>query len=86
VNESESLLLALPTYVPVPDIFADPTGAIVFEWYRRPRHRLALSIYGNGSIEFAGLLGAGNGVFGEARTGNGLPKIIRDYLLDLFSE
>jgi hypothetical protein len=47
---------------------------------------LALSIYGNGSIEFAGLLGAGNGVFGEARTGNGLPKIIRDYLLDLFSE
>jgi len=86
VKEAENLLLALPAYIPIPDIYPDPTGAIVFEWYRRPRHRLALSIYGNGTLEFAGLLGAGNGVYGEAHIGNNLPKTIRNHLADLFSE
>jgi hypothetical protein len=86
VREAERLLLTFPTYIPVPDIFADPTGAIVFEWYRRPKHRLAISIYGNGVLEFAGLLGVGNSVYGEARIGNALPKIIRNHLQDLFSD
>jgi len=85
-KEAENVLLALPSHFPLPDIFADPTGAVVFEWYRRPRHRLVMSFYGNGTPEFAGLLGAGNEVYGEARVGNGLPKIIQDHLRQLFSD
>ena len=50
--QAEKLLLALPAELPVPDIFADPTGAISFQWYRRPRHRLVLSIYANGIINY----------------------------------
>lgn len=80
------LLVALPSYLPVPDIFPDPSGAISFEWYRRPKHRLVLSIYGNGSVEFAGLLGVGNEVYGEARMAAGLPEIIRSNLRQLFTE
>ncbi len=83
---AEHLLLALPSYLPVPEIFADPTGAIVFEWYRRPKHRLVLSVYGNGSVEFAGLLGVGNEVYGAARMENGLPEIVRDHLRQLFTD
>jgi hypothetical protein len=82
--QAEKLLRALPSYLPVPDIFADPTGAISFEWYRRPKHRLVLSIYGDGSIEFAALLGIGNETYGAARLDNGLPGVVRDHLRYLF--
>ena len=86
VVRAEFLLLALPSHLPVPEIFADPTGAIVFEWYRRPKHRFVLSVYGNGSLEFAGLLGVGNEVYGAARMGDGLPEIVQDHLRQLFSD
>lgn len=86
VGWAEQLLLALPSHLPTPEIFADPTGAIAFQWYRRPKHRLVLSIYGNGVIEFAGLLGVDNEVYGSARMAGRLPRIIRDHLRELFTD
>jgi hypothetical protein len=83
---ASELLVALPSYLPIPDIFPDPSGAISFEWYRRQRHRLVLSIYGNGALEFAGLLGVGNEVYGEVRMAGGLPEIIRAHLRQLFTD
>lgn len=83
---AEELLLAIPSHYPTPEIFADPTGAISFEWYRRPKYRLVISIYDNGSIEFAALLGAGNEVYGTARMDDGLPVIIQDNLKLLFTQ
>lgn len=80
------ILMVLPSYLPVPEIFADPTGAISFEWYRRPKHRIVLSIYGTGVIEFAALLGVGNEVYGEARMEGGLPETIRAHLRQLFAD
>lgn len=85
-SRASELLVSLPSYLPVPDIFPDPSGAISFEWYRRPKHRLVLSIYGNGAVEFAGLLGVGNEVYGEARMAGGLPEIIRAHLRQLFTD
>jgi len=85
-RRAELLLLTLPSYLPVPDIFPDPTGAISFEWYRRPKHRFVVSIYGSGTIEFAGLLGVGNEVYGAARMGDGLPRILQAHLRDLFAD
>jgi len=84
--QAERLLLALPSFLPVPEIFADPTGAISFEWYRRPKHRVVLSIYGDGSIEFAALLGVGNEAYGATRMEDGLPRIVRDHLQYLFAD
>jgi hypothetical protein len=84
--QAERLLLALPPELPVPEIFADPTGGISFQWYRKRRHRLVMSIYANGIIEFAGLLGVDDEVYGAARMGSGLPRIIRDHLRQLFTE
>jgi len=85
-SRASELLVSLPSYLPVPDIFPDPSGAISFEWYRRPKHRLVLSIYGNGAVEFAGLLGVGNEVYGEARMAGGLPEIIRAHLRQLYTD
>lgn len=83
--QAERLLLALPSYLPAPDIYADPTGAITFEWYRKPRHRFALSIYEDAKIEFAGLLGEDDEVYGSTRMGSILPPVIRDHLRQLFA-
>lgn len=83
--QAEQLLLCLPSDIPVPDIFADPTGAICFQWYRKPKHRLVLSIYASGTVEFAGLLGDDE-IYGSARMGRGLPRTIRHHLRELFAE
>lgn len=84
--QAEKLLLALPPELPVPEIFADPTGAISFQWYRKARHRLVLSVYASGIVEFAGLLGVDNEVYGSARMAMGLPRIISNHLRDLFAQ
>ena len=83
---ADRLLPTLPSYLPVPDIYADAAGAIVFEWYRRPRHRFAISIFWGGTIEYAGLLGPGNEVYGTARHSEGLPEIVSDHLRQLFAD
>jgi len=85
-HRAKKLLLALPPYWQIPDIYADPSGAISFEWYRRPKHRLILSIYGNGIVEFAGLLGVDDEVYGSARMGSSLPRTVRDHLRHLFTD
>ena len=85
-DDAISLLLAFPPQLPVPDIYGEGTGSIVFEWYRRPGHRFLVTFPGDGSLEFAGLFGAGNEVFGRARKDFGVPQIIQDHLRALFAE
>lgn len=85
VLDAKLLMLALPSYHPVPEIFGEATGAIAFEWYRRPGYRFVLAIFGRGRIEYAGLLGTGNEAYGEVRIENNLPKIIEDHLRQLFA-
>ena len=84
VRESRLLLVALPSYLPLPEIFPEATGSIAFEWYRRPGKRLVVTLSGRGSLEYAGLIGTGNEVYGELRFGTTLPRILQDHLRDLF--
>ena len=83
-REARLLLIALPSFLPLPDIFPEATGSIAFEWYRRPGWRLVVTMSGRGLLEYAGLIGTGNEVYGELRFGNTLPKILQDHLRDLF--
>jgi len=85
-RHAEKVLLSLPSYLPVPDIYGDPTGAITFEWYRRPNHRFVLSIYDNRRLEYAALLGVDTEAYGAARMGSELPAAIRDHLRQLFTD
>lgn len=84
-DEATALLLAFTPNLPTPEIYGEGTGSIVFEWYRRAGHRFIVTFPGNGSVEFAGLFGAGNEVFGRARATSGVPAIIQDHLRTLFA-
>ena len=83
--DAKSIFLSLPSHYSVPEIFAEATGAIAFEWYRRPGYRFILTMFGNGSMEYAGLFGPGNEAYGRVRLADGLPKIIQDHLRTLYA-
>jgi hypothetical protein len=48
-------LSLLPEYLPLPELSADPDGAISMEWYRTPEWIFSISIDENGKIDYAGL-------------------------------
>lgn len=86
VSDAKAILLALPSHYPVPEIFAEATGSIAFEWYRRSGYRFVVTTSGNSSLEYAGLFGPGNEAYGRARLADGLPEIIQDHLRSLYAE
>ena len=86
VSDARAVLFALPSHYPVPEIFAEATGLIAFEWYRRPGFRFVVTMPGNGSLEYAGLFGSGNESYGRTRFTDGLPKIIQDHLRSLYAD
>lgn len=45
----------LPTTVPRPELAVDPDGAIVFEWYRRPRKVFSVAVEKDNRVTYAGL-------------------------------
>lgn len=85
VAEAQLVLLTLPLKYPLPEIFPEATGAIALEWYRAPGRRYVVTISGNQTIEFAGLFGPGNEIYGELRLQMGIPKQMRDHLADLYA-
>ena len=85
VPEAQLLLWTLSHKFPLPEIFPEATGAIALEWYRGPGYRLVATVSGNRTIEFAGLFGPGNEIYGEFRIQAGIPRQMRDLLNDLFA-
>jgi len=85
VNEACTLLFLLPPDVSSPTLLAEPSGAIAFEWYKKPNQVLVLSVNGNKSIQFAALLGNGNESHGKVNFSGSMPKEIQDKL-DAFSK
>ncbi|MBI4191520.1 MAG: hypothetical protein HY525_13405 [Betaproteobacteria bacterium] len=84
LTEAQALLLSIPSYMPLPEIFPEATGAIAFEWYRKPGYRYVITVSGKGTLEYAGLFGSGNDTSGESRLDGGFPKMIREHLRWLF--
>lgn len=80
VSEARTLLRSLPDSVKMPDIFPETTGSIAFEWYHAPGYRYVITMSGTRVIEFAGLFGSGNEIYGEFRIDSGFPKAVRDHL------
>lgn len=50
-----NFLHILPTSVRRPEFSVDPDGAIVFEWYRRPRRVFSVAVEKNNRLTYAGL-------------------------------
>lgn len=85
LSDGQAILSSLPSYVPLPEIFPEPTGAIAFAWYRAPGYRYVIAVSGKGVLQYSGLFGAGNDSYGESRLQGGIPKMTRDHLRMLFT-
>ncbi len=82
-EEANKIINLLPSSIPMPEIFADPTGDIAFEWHKEKSQVFAFSVKGKNTIIFAGLI-AGNKVHGSEYFDDTLPLIIRQYLRRLY--
>jgi hypothetical protein len=71
--------------VPIPDIYVDPNGEIVFEWYFGPRRVFNVTAAKNGELAYAGLFGV-NKVCGVVQIDDELPETILDNIFKVSSE
>lgn len=63
----------------VPEVGAEPDGALTFEWHRSARLTLSVSVPGSGVLHYAALLGAAKAYGTEPFVGE-VPKIISDLI------
>lgn len=83
-EEAKKIINLLPSSIPVPEILAEPTGDIGFEWHKGEGQVFAISVRGKNLIFFAGL-NAGNKVHGSEYFEDTIPLVIRQYLRRLYS-
>ncbi len=82
-EEAKKIIDLLPSSIPVPEIVAEPTGDIGFEWYKEKGQVFALSVSGKHLIIYAGIF-AGNKVHGSEYFGETLPPVIKQHLRRLY--
>ncbi len=84
-NEAIQLLDLLPSNLPLPEVSPEPTGEIVFEWYKKKQHVFVISVGGKSTISYAGLFGKYSKTFGAEYFFEELPRIVVDNVLRLFN-
>ena len=73
-EEALSLLRALPSDLPMPEIVPEPDGSIGLEWQQGPDRIFAVSVSGKGVIVYAGLFGKGVKAHGTEVFNDSLPQ------------
>lgn len=59
MNELANRLIdSLPVNVPLPTVTAEFDGQLNFEWYRKPRKLLSVSVSATGTLYWAALIGS----------------------------
>jgi len=76
INEAFSFLNLLPVGLPLPEIMAEPNGEIGLEWDFGPNKVFVVSIKGNYSLAYAGILGAGSRTKGLESYSEAIPSVI----------
>ena len=86
INEARGFLNILPTSpFPMPEIAPMPDGGISLEWYKGKGRSFSLSLWGKGTLAYAGLFGDGNDVHGnEDFSGYSIPGPVVNSLQRLF--
>ena len=79
VADARAFAEALDSTLPVPEVGAEPDGALTFEWHRSARQTLSVSVHGSGVLHYAALLGAAKAYGTEPFVGE-VPKIISDLI------
>lgn len=65
----------LPTTLPTPDVSADPSGRLLFEWRAGPGRAFVVSVGPSDVIHYAGLFGRSK-VHGTEELGDELPSTV----------
>lgn len=83
--EAKKIIELLPSMMQRPEILAEPTGEIGFEWHKGKGFTFALSVSGKNTITYAGLIGTDK-IHGTAYfSGDSLPKIILENINRLYN-
>lgn len=53
-----SFVESMPTWVPAPDVYVDRDGELCLEWDEGPRRVVSVSVARDGTLTYAGLVGA----------------------------
>ncbi len=82
--EAQRLIDALPSWLPTPEIVAEPSGEIGFEWYKEKGQVFALSVGGRHRITYAGIFTGGK-EHGSVYFQETMPLVILQHLRKLYS-
>lgn len=82
--EAMKLAELLPSEIPLPEVSPEPSGDIAFEWYKGKRFLLVLSVEGNNTINYAGLFGSTNRIYGSEYFSDELPTRVLKMIQRLF--
>lgn len=82
-EEAKKILSLLPSFIPMPEIVAEPSGSIGFEWHKEKGQVFALSVDGRHRIIYAGII-AGDREHGSAYFEDAIPLMVRQHLRRLF--
>lgn len=85
-REAETVIRSLPSFVPPPDILAEPDGGIGLDWDKGEGFSFTISVSGNNVLTYAGLFGENSETYGTETLAGILPKVIIDNLERLFPE
>jgi len=80
VGDALSLAEAIDSSLLVPEVGAEPDGAMTFEWHRSARLTLSVSVPGSGALQYAALMGTERICGTEAFQGR-LPAVLRDLIM-----
>lgn len=82
--EARKIINLLPSSIPMPAIFPEPTGEIGFEWRRGSEQVFVINVGGKHQITYAGIFGA-NKIHGSEYFDETLPLVMIQLLRRLFS-
>lgn len=75
--------LSLPPNLPTPEIYVEPDGEVVFEWYEDKRKVFSISIGPKNRFSYAGLYGANN-TYGVEYFYDDVPDVILNNIYRLY--
>lgn len=84
IYEAVEFIYLLPSGFPMPNILAEPSGEIAFEWYKNKRMIFVIGFNGKNMIFYAGIFGS-NKTHGTEYFSDTIPLVILENLKRLNS-
>ncbi len=86
LETSRLFVLALPNWVPIPEVAIDPDGEIAFDWFGKRGKNFSVSVRSDGRLSFAGQFGPKASLHGTEEFVDSVPKSILNAIGELFEE